>query len=84
VDILRQGMMLPVYRYPNSQQFLKYHDRNKCMSVRAIDNWAMPALNALQFRAVYFADDSGETVSFGYLLKKADDGSWKLQGLEKI
>jgi|GEM_PF-7112813 len=64
--------------YPNSTWYMKYHDRNKCVSVRAIDNWAMPALNALKFRVVYFAEDSGETVNFAYLLKKIDDGSWKL------
>lgn len=73
VDMSRQGM------YPNHQMFMKHHDRNKCVSVRSIDNWAMPALNALQFRAVYFADDSGETVNFRYLLKKSDDGSWRIQ-----
>jgi hypothetical protein len=38
----------------------------------------MPALNALQFRAVYYADDSGETISYLYLIKKSDDGTWKL------
>lgn len=64
--------------YPNSSYLLKYHDRNKCVSVTTIDQWTMPALNALQFRAVYFADDSGETVSFLYLFKKLDDGSWKI------
>lgn len=70
--------------YPNSDWYVKYHDRNKCVSVRTIDNWSMPALNALQFRAVYFAEDSGETVNFGYLLKKVDDGSWKLQSLQRV
>lgn len=72
---------LPYATFPDSTRYMKYHDRNKCVSVRAIDNWAMPALNALQFRAVYFAEDSGETVNFGYLMKKVDDGSWKLQSL---
>lgn len=57
---------------------LKYHDQNKCISVTTIDEWIMPALNALQFRTVYFADDSGETVNFHYLFKKMDDGSWKI------
>ncbi len=69
--------------YPNNAYFMKYHDRNNCVSVRAIDNWAMPALNALQFRAVYFAEDSGETINFSYLMKKVDDGSWKLQTIER-
>lgn len=71
-------------RFPNSSVMMKYHDRNKCLSVRALDQWTMPALNALQFRAVFFADDSGETVNFAYLFKKLDDGSWKLESLKWI
>lgn len=67
--------------YPNANRYMKYHDRSKCVSVRAIDTWVMLAFNALQFRAVYFAEDSGETVNFEYLLKKVDDGSWKLQAI---
>lgn len=66
------------YLFPNNSNFLKYHDLNKCVSVNALDQWTMPALNALQFRVVYFADDSGETVNFTYLFKKIDDGSWKV------
>lgn len=64
--------------YPNSSYFMRYHDTNKCVSVSTLDQWTMPALNALQFRAVYIADDSGETVNFTYLFKKMDDGSWKI------
>lgn len=64
--------------YPNNESSMRFHDRNKCVSVRTIDQWAMPALNALQFRTVYFAEDSGETVNFSYLLKRQDDGSWKI------
>lgn len=69
--------------YPNSSYLLKYHDFNKCVSVSTIDQWNMPALNALQFRAVYFADDSGETINFGYLFKKSDDGSWKISDFRR-
>jgi len=39
----------------------------------------MPALNALSFRVVYYADDSGETVNFAYHFKKVEDGSWKVE-----
>lgn len=62
--------------YPNT--YMKYHDHNKCVSVQALDQWTMPALNALQFRAVFFGDDSGEVSNFTYLFKKMDDGSWKI------
>jgi hypothetical protein len=74
---------LPAYGFPNSQFFMKFHDRNKCVSVTVVDNWSMPALNALLFRTVYFAEDSGETVNFLYLFKKMDDSSWKLSQIEK-
>lgn len=66
------------YDFPNSPSIMQYHDHNKCVSVSALDQWTMPAMNALQFRAVYFADDSGETSNFKYLFKKSDDGSWKI------
>lgn len=42
-----------------------------------------PALNALQFRAVFFADDSGKSNNFTYLMKRGDDGAWKLQQLQR-
>jgi len=74
---------LPAYGFPNSQFFMKFHDRNKCVGVTTVDSWSMPALNALLFRAIYFAEDSGETVNFLYLFKKVDDGSWKLSQIEK-
>lgn len=72
----------PVYMYPNNEISMKFHDRNKCVSIKSIDSWSMPALNALQFRTVYFADDSGETINFQYLFKKIDDGSWKIEAFE--
>ena len=72
------------YPFPNSSNWLKYHDRNKCVSVSILDQWTMPALNALQFRAVYFAEDSGETINFGYLFKKVDDGSWKISDFRRV
>lgn len=74
---------IPSWSFPDSSAWMKYHDLNKCISVSTIDQWSMPALNALLFRAVYFADDSGETVNFLYLFKKADDGSWKIAQFEK-
>ena len=64
--------------FPDSKTFMKYHDRTKCISIRAIDNFIMPAFNTLEFRTVYFAEDSGETVNFNYQLRKTDDGSWLL------
>lgn len=64
--------------FPNQNRFMPYHDKSKCLSVSALDQWTMPALNALQFRIVFFADDSGETVNFQSLYKKSDDGTWRV------
>lgn len=68
-------------QFPNSSLHMRYHDRSKCVTIRAIDNFAMPAFNALNFRVVYFAEDSGETVNFGFQMKKTEDGKWLLSGV---
>lgn len=70
--------------FPNNNEVMKYHDRSKCVSLSTLDQWSMPALNALKFRVVYFAYDSGETVSFQYIFKKMDDGSWKIADYDKL
>lgn len=79
----RTGGSSANWGFPNSQHYMKFHDRNKCVSVTTVDGWSMPALNALLFRAVYFAEDSGETVNFLYMFKRVDDGSWKLSQIER-
>lgn len=56
---------------------MKYHDKNKCVTVQALDEWDMPALNALNFRVVFFSNESGEVANFKYFFKKLD-GSWKI------
>ena len=72
------------YSYPNRIDEMRYHDRNNCVAARTMDQWSMPALNALRFRVVYFAEDSGETVNFQYEFKRVEDGSWKLDSLRRI
>lgn len=72
------------YSYPNRIDEMRYHDRNKCVAARTMDQWSMPALNALRFRVVYFAEDSGETVNFQYEFKRVEDGSWKLDSLRRL
>lgn len=66
------------HNVPNSDTYMRHHDHRKCLTVRQIDRWALPALNTLEFRAVFYADDSGESVNMGYTLRKMDDGSWLL------
>lgn len=60
---------------------MKYHDNNKCLRAQTLDQFSMPAMNALLFRAIYFADDSGETANFLYLFMKTDEG-WKIRQFE--
>ena len=71
--------MVPIWApsgYPNNSVHLRYHDYNKCVDIRAADQFSMPALNALNFRVVYFASDSGETVNFFFKMRRVDNGSW--------
>jgi hypothetical protein len=56
----------------------KYHQKSTCPSIRAIDNWKMPALNALTFRVSFLADDSGEADIRYYSLLKSPSGAWEL------
>ncbi len=65
-----------VYGYPNNSTHLRYHDYSKCVSIRSVDQFSMPALNALRFRVVYYAEDSGETINFFFSMRRVDDGSW--------
>lgn len=62
----------------------KYHDKSKCVGVRAIDQVTLLALNALQIRVVYLAEDSGEASNFQMQFMKAGDGSWKLSRIMSL
>lgn len=66
------------HNVPNSDAYMRHHDFRTCLTVRQIDRWEMPALNTLEFRAVFHADDSGEMVNMGYTLRKMDNGTWLL------
>lgn len=55
---------------------MNYHPKTQCVSVARMDNWSMPARNAIAFRAVYLSDSSGESKSFNYELVKQPDGAW--------
>jgi hypothetical protein len=61
----------------------QYHNEAICPSVQMIDQWSMPALNALRFRVIYFADDSGESSSFVFSMLKAPEGNWQLQDFRR-
>lgn len=62
----------------------KYHEKNICPAVKAIDRWQAPALNALRFRVVFFADDSGESDTFEYSLRKSSEGIWQLDDFRTL
>jgi hypothetical protein len=55
--------------------YMQYHDKNKCMSIRTIDRFIMPAFNTLTFRTVFFAEDSGEMISLQYEMRKSSDNA---------
>lgn len=57
-------------------RFMRYHPADQCVSVRSMDEWGMPALNALRFRVNYISDVSGEVASSNYLLVKQSSGEW--------
>lgn len=76
VDMATWGYGNQSVSYPNFS--MKYHNKNRCVAVRSIDQFSMPALNALQFRVVYFATDSEETINYGFLFKKSDNGNWQI------
>lgn len=63
---------------------MQYHDKNKCVGVRTIDQVALLARNTLRLRVVYFAEDSGEATNYLMLFKKVDDGTWKLDGIDPV
>jgi hypothetical protein len=71
---------MPKLRLPIEK--MQYHDNNRCLNANVIDQFSMPADNALSFRAVYFASDSGETANFSYLFIKTDDG-WKIKQFQQ-
>lgn len=70
------------YKYPMGG--MRYHDKSRCLSVRTLDSWVMPALNALVFRAVYFAEDSGETAVHALRFMRGPDGTWRLAAISHI
>lgn len=61
----------------------RFHEKSICPSVQLIDQWKMQALNALSFRVVYFADDSGESDTFTYRMRKSSIGTWQLEGFHR-
>lgn len=64
-------------------KYMQYHDYNTCVRAQTLDQFSMPALNALRFRVIYFADDSGETSSFTYLFMNTNDG-WKIKQFQYL
>ncbi len=62
----------------------KYHDKSKCVSVRAIDQVSLLALNSLQIRVVYLAEDSGEASNFQMQFMKASDASWRVSRISPL
>ena len=64
--------------YPSPLMVMKYAPKTMCVNVVRIDDWQMPALNALSFRVVYQSSVSGETDIEHYTLQRQLDGTWLL------
>ena len=58
-----------------------YHNKTLCLTVEKFQAWTPLALNAFQFGVIYGADDSGESVSKTYKLRKQPDGEWLFEGV---
>lgn len=57
-----------------------YHNKSACLTVKKIQGWKSPALNALQFEVIYVAEDSGESTKTNHKIIKQPDGSWLFSG----
>ncbi|MDM0111612.1 hypothetical protein QTI66_05595 [Variovorax sp. J22R133] len=64
--------------YPPPAGTMRYHPKSQCLTVTRLDGWRMQAKNALQFRAVYTSDASGESSNDTYTFIKQPDGFWLL------
>ena len=62
----------------------QYHDKSKCLGVRSIDQISLVALNTLQIRVVYLAEDSGEASNYRMQFVKLEDASWKIRRIEPL
>lgn len=55
---------------------MHYHPHEQCLNVARLDNWSMPAKNAIAFRGVYVSGPSDESKEYRYELVKQPDGAW--------
>lgn len=70
------GKTYPDMNYIGPMLGMKYHARDKCLTITKIHGFEMPAKNALAFEVLFTADDSGETTKRYYTVQKQDDDSW--------
>lgn len=56
----------------------QYSSPTKCIGVSQIDEITAVAKNALSFRVVYLASDSGETANYWFVVQKQEGGEWKI------
>lgn len=55
---------------------MRYHDKSSCASVLRIQDWKMPARNALRFEVSYISDTSGEVIKDNNEVVKQPSGEW--------
>jgi len=55
---------------------MRYHNKTSCASVLRIQDWKMPARNALRFEVSYISDTSGEVIKGNHEVVKQPSGEW--------
>lgn len=64
--------------WPSPLMVMNNAPKTMCVNVVRMDDWQMPALNALSFRVVYQSSVSGETDIEHYTFQRQPDGTWLL------
>lgn len=60
---------------------MRYAPAGQCLDVVRMDNWQMPALNALKFRVVYSSSVSGESATENMTFQREGASTWLLRSI---
>lgn len=55
---------------------MQYHNQHSCLDVTRIDNWEMPARNALKFFTTFQSKSSEEATLREFIIIKQPNGKW--------
>jgi hypothetical protein len=60
---------------------MRYAPAGQCLDIVRMDNWQMPALNALKFRVVYSSPASGESATENITFQREGASTWLLRSI---